>query len=478
VDHILNAISDRYNLKRKSGKYVGPCPKCGGSSNSDKFNIRDDGGFKCYSCDFKGDIITWLREMEGMSCPQAHEEAGRECRATSCSVADSCRLGSGQGSGGGKRRYRQSVAPAPVKKLSLPTPSIKNPEKKWQQWGSDLVDQAAEEIKGKTDVLSWLEARGIDGAAVDMFRLGWLDHDRQIGRSSIGLKDKDGKNKLWVPGGLIIPIITRHGDIHRIRVRRDQAAREKFLSKLKYVWIQGSGTHPMVIRPQAQMRGVVRQAGKIRGVVIVESELDAIAVAAANQSVMVIALGTVSAGVPESLRADLSSAPVILVALDADSQADGKPGPGPLAIAAWKKDYRQAKYWPVPDGKDPGNYAELGGDLSVWIEAGLVPDTAGNSQDLAFSPGDNRRGEGVAENRECEKELLQGEDADPGASDSTGRSDNYLQVEPGLRGCPLCFGMLFLKGDNGGYSCVHCQPVSKPGKLVKAARLRGHYVVS
>jgi len=25
----------------------------------------------------------------------------------------------------------------------------------------------------------------------------------------------------------------------------------------------------------------------------------------------------------------------------------------------------------VPEGKDPGNYAELGGDLQAWIEAGL-----------------------------------------------------------------------------------------------------------
>lgn len=67
---LLTDIASRYKLRRGSGRYAGPCPKCGGSARSDKFVIQDDGGFKCYGCDFKGDIITWLREMEGKSCPR------------------------------------------------------------------------------------------------------------------------------------------------------------------------------------------------------------------------------------------------------------------------------------------------------------------------------------------------------------------------------------------------------------------------
>ena len=96
---LLTEIADTYGLKRRgnSTRYVGPCPKCGGSKGSDKFVIKDDGGFKCYSCSFKGDIITWLREMDGKSCAEAHEITGLPCRSAPCPVRGICRLGDGSG---------------------------------------------------------------------------------------------------------------------------------------------------------------------------------------------------------------------------------------------------------------------------------------------------------------------------------------------------------------------------------------------
>ncbi len=456
MDQLLRNIADRYNLKRKTGKYAGPCPKCGGSTGSDKFNIKDDGGFKCYACDFKGDIITWLREMEQMSCPQAHEAVGLACRASSCPVADTCRLGNGTGKGRKKAVY--SVKPQSNQVKELPIPAVITPKDIWEKWARELVAKGEEKIAGQAEVLKWLATRGIKLDSVNRFRLGWLEHDRKVKRSAVGLPEIEGKKEQWLPGGLLIPIIDRKNRIHRLRIRRPKTAREKFLGDLKYFWVKGSGTHPMVIRP----------AGKIRGAVIVEAELDAMAVAAAHAGVMVIALGTVATGIPEPLRTELKTVPVILVALDADQGKDGKPGPGAVAAAAWLAEYRQAKYWPVLQGKDPGNYVELGGDLARWIEPGLVPELKPQKvgHDSACSPGLHQRGEGVTPPPVKINPLPVNDSLD------------QLDREPGLKRCAICLGELFLKGERGGCFCVQCQPVSVPGKLVRATVARGHYVIS
>jgi len=136
------------------------------------------------------------------------------------------------------------------------------------------------------------------------------------------------------------------------------------LSDRKYVWIKGSGNLPMVLRP----------SGPARGAVIVEAELDAMAVAAAHKDVLVVALGTVAGGIDVKLRAELEKLPVILVALDADPAKDGKLGAGPASVKRWRRSFRQARFWPMPAGKDPGDFVrDHGGDLRQWVESGLPP---------------------------------------------------------------------------------------------------------
>lgn len=365
----INSIVTTYGLVKKGDKFVGKCPKCGGSETTDRFNIREDGGFKCYSCEFKGDIITWLREMEGKSCPEAHVAAGVECKpGASCRAWDTCRLGSGKGEAGAKRgvaRPRPVTVPPEKAAPTLARAREGAPDPRWQTWAEGLVSQAMAALPENKAVNTWLVSRGIDQAAAQRFRLGWLQRDIKVDRASIGLDPmKKGKSTLWVPSGLLIPIYDLEGRIHRLRVRRPGWARQKFLPELKYVWLDGSGFEPMVIVP----------AGQPRGAVIVEAELDAMACAAAHGEVLVVALGTVRGGLTGQLRELLAASPVIMVALDAEPGKDGKPGPGPEAVAVWLRQYRQAKFWPVPAGKDPGDYVkEHGGNLQLWLEAGLPP---------------------------------------------------------------------------------------------------------
>ena len=419
ISTLLSDIAARYRLKRKSGKWVGACPECGGSATSDKFNLRDDGGFKCYACDFKGDVITLLRKLEGLSCPDAHERAGKDCRAAGCQVRDKCRLGSGEK--GARRQYRPaSVRPRQANSSAeLPVTAVSFPCASWLRWADALLAKARENILQDPDVLQWLAGRGLDLDAVKRFGLGWLKHSEQVDRQSIGLAPlKDGKTRLWIPDGLLIPIFDRRGVLHRLRVRRSEEARAKFLPDLKYVWLEGSGTGPLVIRPQAGQQDGNQAGSGYRGVVIEEAELDSYATAAAHDAVMVIGIGTVSAGLPSQLATELQQAQAILVALDAEEGKDGKPGPGPKAYLAWQKKYSQARFWPVPAGKDAGDYYRSGGDLRLWIESGLPPvAAAGQNQAIsanqpsppapvheqAFSPEHAQRGDGGVVDISAEK---------------------------------------------------------------------------
>ena len=241
--------------------------------------------------------------------------------------------------------------------------TIKVPLDIWCRWAESFVSSCAENIPTKT--LTWLAARGINAAAAARFRIGWNKRSDKVSRDAIGLPPKGDKETLWLPAGLVIPVADESGRVIRIRIRRSESERERFLPDLKYCWLEGSGTGTMVIRPE----------GKSRGAVIVEAELDGYAIAAAHVGVMVVALGTVSVGIDDELRAELADQPVILVALDADEKENGKKtAAGPVKVGAWLSEYAQARFWPVPQGKDPGEYVECGGDLYTWIEAGLIQD--------------------------------------------------------------------------------------------------------
>lgn len=382
----LQGAAQRQQWRRGSGRYVGQCPKCGGSARTDRFVMQDDGGFKCYSCGFKGDIITWMREVEGKTCGEAHDVIGIECRVSSCAKGETCRQSGSQTKR--RRPLRQALQPRLTSPAStIANSAIKGPQQLWQAWAIETVEKAAISLQAQPSVLSYLKGRGISEAAVQRFRLGYMHHDRQVYRRELGLGDKDGKEKLWIPGGLLIPIFM-DGAIHRLRVRRTKEAMERFLPDRKYVWIEGSGSAPLVIPPLAMETP--------RGAVIVEAELDAMAVADAHHQVVAIALGTVQGGVPDGLRQSLEQIPAILVALDADA---GREGAGPKAVKAWLRTFRQARFWPVPEAKDAGDYAKAGGDLTQWVEVGLPQQVRPvkvdqKPHDSAFCPDSSQRGGG------------------------------------------------------------------------------------
>jgi len=383
TESIVQKIADDYSLRSRGKLYAGPCPFCGGSKTSDKFNIRPDGGYLCRGCGEKGDIIKWLRNLEGklpgeqLSCPDAHDRAGRDCRIPStCGARDKCRYGDKSGMAPAKgynNKKRTSARPYQHQNEDhkiVPEIIAEFPKALWVDWMESFVTKCHDRLIKSDAELAYLATRGIDRIAVERFSLGWVSHQYKVPKKDIGLEiDATAKSTLWVPEGLLIPIYDDNGGLHRLRVRRPLAAREKFLPELKYVWLKGSGNLPMVIMPECDPRGAV----------IVEAELDAIAIAAAHADVISIAVGTLHGGVGPELHALLSKIPVILVALDAEGKSKN-------AVEAWKRTFRHAGFWPTPEAKDAGDYFKRGGDLHAWIEAGLPPKAAASVVDSVQHP--------------------------------------------------------------------------------------------
>jgi hypothetical protein len=106
--------------------------------------------------------------------------------------------------------------------------------------------------------------------------------------------------------------------------------------------------------------------------VVVESELDAMSVHhACGGAVGVLSVLTVSGKPDVTAHRHLLSAVRILLALDVDKDKDDGSNPGAKAWPWWEGTYSQARLWPVPEGKDPGEAFALGVNLREWVSAGM-----------------------------------------------------------------------------------------------------------
>lgn len=354
-------IAARFGLRRSGSRWSGPCPKCGGRAESTRFLLDERGGYKCFSCGWWGDRVRWLREMEGMGCKAAHAAAGVEC-APRCPRYADCQKRPGAPRTAPRRTALEPRRPRPASG-GLAAREQAPPPAAWAGWADAHVEACAGMLT-RAD-LDWLARRGISPAAAARFRLGRFPADRRVSWQAMGLSP-EGRDKpqCWIPAGLVIPSRHLGGPVCRVRHRRDDAARARFAADLKYAWIQGSASLPATM-------GLAADMTRPAVIVVVEAELDGMAVAAAVPDAGVVALGTVAQALTPELEALCGRARNILVALDADAPNSQGKRPGHDAARAWEARFSQAQYWPVPEGKDVGEYAALGGDIRAWVLAAL-----------------------------------------------------------------------------------------------------------
>lgn len=338
LDLALQRVKLRKVATTNGGEWQGPCPACGGEDRFHVWPQQQDGkgGYWCRGCDRTGDNIQFLRDFDGLSFKEA-------CMQLNMDMPDI----RGHGEAIKKQRPPQDNTAFQPNHHTPPADLWREKAEKFVAWSRDALAKNAE-------IIARMAERGISAEAAATFRLGWNagENGKDIyrARKAWGLEEvlkDDGKPKaLWIPRGLVIPHLV-NGVVHRVRIRRPEG-------EPRYYVLPGSSMGTMII-------GADRRA-----FVIVESELDAMAVAMAQDMAGSMAMGSVSAKPDAESFTVLQGSLQILNALDYDAA-------GSHAMAWWTEQFSQCERWPVPKGKDPGDARRMGIDLDSWIKAGLPP---------------------------------------------------------------------------------------------------------
>ncbi|WP_165070969.1 primase-helicase zinc-binding domain-containing protein [Desulfovibrio sp. ZJ200] len=358
----------------KGGEYHSPCPMCGGE---DRFAVfpEQPGGALCQKhgltgtwscprhCEKGGDALTWLMEIDGLSFKAACAKLGIAADAKDR-----------------PRGYRPVRVPHRAEKNVFTPGRYEPPAAMWREHATKLALEAYERLLQTPPMLRYLARRGLPVTAVRAYRLGYIEaegHQRDCiyrARAAFGLPEKlgaEGKpvRALRIPRGITIPVWSSAGECLRVRIRRRDVDRNPNNPKdPKYLLVPQPGqpySAPLMLPPAGVSPDLATW-------VVVEAEMDAMAVHhACGGKVGVLSILTVRFKPDALAHAALARAARILVALDFDAdKADGS-NPGADAWPWWQRTYPQARLWPVPDGKDPGEAFALGINLAEWIFTGV-----------------------------------------------------------------------------------------------------------
>jgi len=364
---MILSLAEKHTVLRKQGAhFVGKCPVCGGSDDTNRFVVNIVRDFcQCYSCGFNADPVRFLRQIEGKTCPDAHRTLGITCDRPECPVWDGCSRGRG------KHGAEQPAKPAMLPVSGPVIHQAETPAAAWQQKAAEMVQVAHQTLLETPEQLAYLAGRGLPLEAVKKYKLGYIPKDLYRERAAWGLpvelKDDGKAKKLWIPQGILIPRMEPDGSgaIHRIRIRKQTLLREK---DARYHWLPGSGNDILCLNTSAKAH------------VIVESDLDGLLIDwAAGDLVGTIPLGSCSTRPKSTAFELLQKSLSILVALDFDTpkwneQKQRLIAPGADACGWWARTFPDTwKRWPVPAGKDPGEAFKEGVDIRGWVMSGLPP---------------------------------------------------------------------------------------------------------
>lgn len=311
------------------GEFHSACPLCGGT---DRFYIQPYkqmakclGFYCCRRCGVSGDAIQFAREFLNYSFSEAMQAVGANIIET--------------------------ILPTFSKSSDFNPITLQQPSFEWIERATNLVMQAHENLLHNDKFLSYLTARGLPLEAVKKYKLGWIKTNQYLSRNDWGLDEQlteDGRSRsLWIPKGLIIPLIEKDNKVRRLKVRRSDWKDDDKLPK--YVVISGSMNGLSIINNQSKV------------VIVVESELDAYAIDfVAHELVNVIAIGS-NIKNPDNIADHLAkNAKQLLICYDNDKA-------GKMMLRKWQKLYPHAQAFPTLIGKDVGEAIQLGLDIKNWI---------------------------------------------------------------------------------------------------------------
>lgn len=344
---------------KHGGEYHSPCPICGGQ---DRFRCWPEqpnekhgvpGSYNCRQCGISGDVVQWFVDVEGMEYPAAFASAGVK------------------GNGAALPRKYRSPAPRVKPQKSQPDGRVWNlPPELWIEKAGKLVEYAHQQLLNNPEQIAYLARRGLKPETIIKYQLGWLPGENgknAMYRARVGwglpeIKWPDGRPKaLWLPRGIVIPLLTDDGNVVRLRIRRPKCDLKK-KTDLKYYVVPGSSMATMILNPECE------------ALVPIEAELDTMLVAQECEG-LAGAISTMSdTGKPDAFALELLlRVKAIPIALDFDAPKEDGTRPGTKAAKWWTDNFDRAYRWPVPEGKDPGDAFKAGINIREWILAGLPP---------------------------------------------------------------------------------------------------------
>ncbi len=307
----------------KGSEYSSSCPACGGS---DRFRMWPRspsrnciGNYWCRKCEKRGDSIQFCRDFLGLSFEDA-------CKRVNAEI---------------------TLRPSQMSHIEQPfsRPTLIPPNDKWCERALEFVDWANGQLRLSPAKFAKLKSRGLPEDAIERYKLGYCINDTWVSPEEFGL---EGKKKIFLPRGIVIPSLEPSGKVTRVKIRRTQWKVDDDLPK--YWQLRGS------------MNGL-NIVGSFQRLVmlVVESELDALAAHyACGDIAFCISVGS-NTKTPDNV-ADYwaKRKPYLLICHDNDEG-------GMAMLAKWQKLYPHARPLPVPIGKDIGEAIEQGLNLNEWF---------------------------------------------------------------------------------------------------------------
>ena len=336
--NILELAQELGHLPKRSastngGEYHCSCPDCGGT---DRFCIwpsqGDHGRYWCRQCERHGDAIQFCRDFLDLSFSDACRKVGMILRTYS---------------------WKDSKPPSREKQV-LQVSSL--PSDEWIERANSFVAWCGRNLKDDVYAQKLVEQRGIQTDTAIEFGIGFNPTSIWDQRSRWGLPEEfrdDGKPKtVWLPAGLVVPAWQSDGSgVNKLKIRRAE-------------WVPGD-KYPKYVEVSGSCRQFAIYGDKTLPVIVVESELDAILIQQeARDLCCAVANGGVGKRPDLEVHTLLAAAPRVLLSLDFDEA-------GTKGCGFWLREYSNAKLWPVPHSKSPGDAFVQGLDLYAWIQLGI-----------------------------------------------------------------------------------------------------------
>jgi hypothetical protein len=330
------------DVKPKRGELWAHCPwhseKTPGGAFS--YNPEEDVA-KCLSCSGSGDLVNVWAAVKGIPTSEAFIEFRKKYGPSTPAP----------------RRQPRPARPTP-RQAAEPKPGDPAPEA-WRERASSFVRHSYDRLMNNEEALKKLESQwGITEATAAAWGIGLNDRDKWPTRAAWGLPSEPGKEKLWLPRGLVLPQIVE-GTVRKIKIRRPDP-RTTWGADLRYWEVPGG----------ENWRFHIYASGRPAVIVVLEAERDAALVwQQCDHALLGAIAGGGAAKRPSSVEVCglLRSAQVILIALDTDAAGAKN------ARHYWLQEFGYAIHWPVPAryGKDVGEAWAGGLDIRQWVEAGL-----------------------------------------------------------------------------------------------------------